>query len=80
MLGDKYAVLTSVRLTFGSHTQNLSGTHSQTYGPGSILTLDSDPEGHCNVWFSDEDGNRGKIECGSARNLVGRGAVRKVTK
>jgi hypothetical protein len=42
--------------------------------PGSIIHLDMEaPNG--NVWFIDEDGERGKIECGAVRNLTKDGHI-----
>lgn len=65
----KFIVLKPVTLGYGSHVRQPTPSRFVTQEKGTILSLDSEaPNG--NVWFFDEDGKRGKIECGEVANLT----------
>lgn len=73
---EKYKVLKSMHLAYGSHTR-CSVCHYKAIEPGAIVTLDSvAPNG--NVWFIDHENKRGKIESGCITNLEKRGTVVKI--
>lgn len=58
-------------LGYDSHVHAPTPRRHKTHPVGTVLTLDCEaPNG--NVWFIDEDGERGKIACGSVENLIKR--------
>jgi len=65
----KYRLLKPMMMGFGSSVGNPMPTSYREYLPDTILVLDSDPDGHHNVWFRDPDGWVGKVEAGSVMNL-----------
>ena len=71
---NKYKVLSNeFHLTYDTHTKKYSGP-VQSPGVGAAVWWESDsPNG--NVWFIDEDHNRGKCEAGEVNNLVRRGLL-----
>lgn len=74
----KYLVEKSIHLGYDSHTQRPTSSRHKEIKPGAVLTLDSEaPNG--NVWFFDEDGERGKIECGAVSNLLKDGRVSRIS-
>ena len=69
-----YTVLKPFRLGYGSDVRSPTPKRYKTMKPGDeILYQSTAPNG--NVWFSDPDGERGKIECGQLSNLVDRGDI-----
>lgn len=63
-----------MRTGHGSNVRCPTPTRYKTHQPGEILELSSEaPNG--NVWFIDQDGERGKIECGQVSSLVRDGEV-----
>lgn len=69
-----YIVNKQIVLGYDSHVHRPTSPRHKVIEPGAVLTLDSEaPNG--NVWFIDEDGERGKIECGSVSNLLRDGRV-----
>ena len=64
-----YIVRKPFTLGYGSDTRNPNPTRSRTLQVGEVVTRVAEyPNG--NVWITDPDGERGKIECGSIANLL----------
>lgn len=71
-MSEEYEVLSPITLRYGSNTRNPNPSKCKIIPAGSILVLDS-VANDGNVWFIDECGERGKIECGSIENLLREG-------
>jgi hypothetical protein len=69
-----FTVMKEFYLGYGSHTRQLTPSTYKMQSVGTRLSLDGEaPNG--NVWFIDQNGDRGKIECGEVKNLVADGRV-----
>ena len=73
----KLIILKPLRITVGSHTQNLNGTGTITIPAWAIVAAEDSRGDSCNVWITYE-GTRGKIECGEIRNLLKDGRAKPV--
>lgn len=62
----------------GSHVHNLGGTGLRKLLVGEIIEAQDTISMSSNVWITTADGERGKIECGSYKNLIEDGIARPV--
>ena len=70
----QFTVQKAISLGYDSHVHRPTPPRRKALEQGSIIRLDSEaPNG--NVWFIDEDGERGKIQCGEVRNLTRDGRI-----
>ena len=70
----KYIVTGELRLEYGTYVGREVPSEVRVIPIGEEITLETEaPNG--NVWFVDERGKSGKIQCGSVSNLVKRGVV-----
>ena len=70
----QFTVQKPISLGYDSHVHRQTPPRHKTLMPGSIIRLDDEaPNG--NVWFIDEDDERGKIQCGEVRNLTRDGRI-----
>ena len=72
----KLKITKPFHIVTGSHIHNLSGTGYKLLAVGEIVDVRDtmDPESS-NVWITTSDGERGKLECGTWRNLLDGRAV-----
>lgn len=69
-----YLVKNEITLGYGSHTRRPNPSRYKSIKPGALLTLDAEAANGA-VWFIDEDGERGKIDCGEVKNLIRDGRI-----
>lgn len=73
-----YIVLRPITLGYDSTIREPTPKRFKTHREGSRLHLGGESFSG-NVWFYDEDGERGKIECGDVEHLVIGGRLRRAT-
>lgn len=68
----KLIVTNRFSIIVGSHVHNLSGTGVVWLEVGDHIDAQDVASPECyNVWITTTNGTRGKIECGSWKNLIG---------